>query len=300
MAVTNYLWDPLTDSVVHETDGSNATQATYTNEPASFGPLVSQRRASTSHYFHFDVLGSTRHLTSAAQTVTDSYTPSAWGEEVAAAGTTINTNRWVGRFGYTRTSVSSQSTVRARSYDASAGRWISADPLPDRAISSPGHTLMRRRMHGDTFGAQLGRRQTIHELSTADHTHKYRYSFNSPTVFLDPAGLQAGAANCRADYDSCLFRCIDSDRFCHVMAIYMCAALGIRYMWGKNIWDEWLPWLEFLGVDACCMVLYEAACNEDETTCPVCCDDALAQCMVTGQWPGQPGSFWFFRCMGGL
>jgi hypothetical protein len=29
MSVTNYVWDPITDSVVHETDGASETQVTY-------------------------------------------------------------------------------------------------------------------------------------------------------------------------------------------------------------------------------------------------------------------------------
>src|SRR4029078_7411727 len=100
MSTTNDLVDPLTDSVVHETDASDVTQATYTSEPAAFGPLVSQHRGASTSYYHFDSMGSTRQLTNAAQTVSDSYIASAWGESIAASGATTNPYRWAGRAGY--------------------------------------------------------------------------------------------------------------------------------------------------------------------------------------------------------
>ena len=46
MAVTEYTWNPLTDSVIEETDGAGNVLVEYTNEPAPYGPLISERRGS--------------------------------------------------------------------------------------------------------------------------------------------------------------------------------------------------------------------------------------------------------------
>ena len=35
---TNYTWNPLTDSVIEESDASGNVIVTYTNEPTPFGP----------------------------------------------------------------------------------------------------------------------------------------------------------------------------------------------------------------------------------------------------------------------
>ncbi len=51
-----FVWDE--QNYLGETDGSNDTQAVYTNEPRRYGNLISQRRGSTSHWFHFDAIGS--------------------------------------------------------------------------------------------------------------------------------------------------------------------------------------------------------------------------------------------------
>jgi len=64
MAKTRYVWDPVSDSLLQEKDGNTGvTQVTYTNEPAPYGPLRSERRGSETRQYHFDALGSTRALT---------------------------------------------------------------------------------------------------------------------------------------------------------------------------------------------------------------------------------------------
>jgi hypothetical protein len=65
------IWD--FENILLETDGSNNTQVIYTLEPNVYGNLVSQRRSSTTSFYLFDALGSTRKLTGSAGTVTDSY-----------------------------------------------------------------------------------------------------------------------------------------------------------------------------------------------------------------------------------
>src|SRR5207244_1123523 len=58
--ITKFVWD--LENILVETDGSDVTQAIYSLGLALYGNLVSQRRGTTSQYFHFDALGSTDRL----------------------------------------------------------------------------------------------------------------------------------------------------------------------------------------------------------------------------------------------
>jgi len=42
MPETNYIWDPLSDSYLMETDENDAVTAVYTVEPEPFGRVISQ------------------------------------------------------------------------------------------------------------------------------------------------------------------------------------------------------------------------------------------------------------------
>ena len=154
MPVTNYIWDVETDSYLMETDGSNVTQAVYTNEPVQFGNLVSQRRGSTTNYCHFDALGSTREVTGSAESITDTFTYDAWGIEVRRTGSTTVSFRWVGALGYYHDQETGSQYVRARSYQPVTARWLSLDPL-----------------------------------GFAIDTNQYRYSSSDPVNLVDPSGL---------------------------------------------------------------------------------------------------------------
>lgn len=63
MADTYYAWDPEFDCITEETDAAGAVTARYTQEPRPYGGLVSQRRGSTTSYYHYDPVGTTRALT---------------------------------------------------------------------------------------------------------------------------------------------------------------------------------------------------------------------------------------------
>jgi len=67
----NFLWD--LQRVLLETNAGGTTVAHYTLSEDVYGDLLSQRRDSTSSFYHFDALGSTDRLTSSAAAVTDSY-----------------------------------------------------------------------------------------------------------------------------------------------------------------------------------------------------------------------------------
>jgi hypothetical protein len=102
MPVTEFIWDELNDSYLMEADLDleGATTAVYTIAPVQFGHLISQRREGSTSHFHWDGQHSTRQLTNSAQVATDNYIFSAFGDSVAASGTTINPFGYVGVLGY--------------------------------------------------------------------------------------------------------------------------------------------------------------------------------------------------------
>lgn len=129
MPLTKYIWEVENDSYLMETDATDTTTAVYTNEPAPFGNVISQRRGNTTSTYHYDALGSTRALTDSTETVTDTYIYTAFGESVATTGTTTNHFRYVGQLGYYFDTETDDYYVRARTYNPTIARWIAADPI---------------------------------------------------------------------------------------------------------------------------------------------------------------------------
>ena len=129
VTITKYVWDAVFDCVTHELDENNNVKAEYHNEPQQYGGVLSQRRGTTSHYHHHDALGSTRFLTDSSGNVTDTYLNDAWGNLVASTGTTVNPFKWVGKYGYYTDDTTAQVYVRARMYQRTVARWVSADPI---------------------------------------------------------------------------------------------------------------------------------------------------------------------------
>ncbi len=130
MAVTNFVWDELSDNVLMEVDDAGSTIVAYTNEPNQFGELVSQRRGVTTSYFNFDAQGSTRQVTDQGQQETDNYTFTAFGDVVTDSGATVTPYRYKGALGYYWDSESNELSVRRRVYNSDSARWLSGDPLP--------------------------------------------------------------------------------------------------------------------------------------------------------------------------
>ncbi len=124
-----FIWDPVADAYQSELNASNVTQAVYTSPPVQYGQTISQRRGSTSHWYHPDSLGSTKALTNSSQTTTDTYLYDAWDNPLSSTGTTVNPFRWVGNVGYYFDQHSGLYYIRARSYQPTVAIWTSVDPL---------------------------------------------------------------------------------------------------------------------------------------------------------------------------
>jgi len=149
---TNYIWDE--QNYLAETDGSNVVQTVYTNEPQQYGNLVSSRISGTTSYHHFDAIGSTRQLTNAAGSVTDTMAYDAWGNVVTRTGTTAIAFLWIGELMYFCDLQTGLLTVGMRVYIPTISRWTSQDPI---AIGSS--------------------------------VDAYTYVTNSPKRYVDPSGL---------------------------------------------------------------------------------------------------------------
>ena len=109
------------------TDGDSPA-AVLSDGLATFTPGLSERRSSTSSFYHGDALGSTRSQTNASQSVTDSKRYDAFGMLIASSGSNPTPFGFVGGSQYQTDADSGLMLLGHRYYDASIGRFISRDP----------------------------------------------------------------------------------------------------------------------------------------------------------------------------
>jgi len=112
------------------------------------------------YHFHFDRVGSTLALTTAAGAVTDAYTYTPYGELLGRTGTNAQPFTYVGAFGVRSEPTANLYHMRARYYEPVSARFISRDPVWP----------------------------VLTEPRSLD---PYQYAFGSPEIFIDPAGLFA-------------------------------------------------------------------------------------------------------------
>jgi RHS repeat-associated protein len=108
-------------------DGISVTSPVLSDSVANYTPRISERRASTTKYFHSDQLGSTERLTNGSQTTTDTRMYDAFGSLVNSTGSTSSPFGFVGRGGYQDDSDSGLKLLGSRYYDPSLGRFITRD-----------------------------------------------------------------------------------------------------------------------------------------------------------------------------
>ncbi len=162
MPVTNYIYDPVTEAYLMETDGDGNMTAWYTQEPVKYGDIHAQRRidpatgVGQSYYYHPDALGSTRELTDANGDVVATYNYDAFGNTIASTGTIENPFRFTGNVGYYWDEDLQTYHIRARNYQPTTGRWTSQDPL-----------------------------------LFVDGVNLYEFVRNCPLMFVDPSGTES-------------------------------------------------------------------------------------------------------------
>ena len=134
------------------TDGVSPAVPVLRDGLATFTPGLSERRSSTSKFYHGDALGSTRSITDSSQSVTDTKRFDGFGMLMASAGTNPTPFGFAGGEQYQTDADSGLMLLGHRYYDCSIGRFISKDP------------------------AKAG-------------TNWYSYTENNPLSRLDPTGL---------------------------------------------------------------------------------------------------------------
>jgi RHS repeat-associated protein len=110
------------------TDGTAAGSAVLNDSAATYTPGLSERRGTTSKFYHSDALGSTRGITDGGQNATDSLLYDAFGMVVSRTGTTPTPFGFVGASQYQSDNDSGLMLLGHRYYDSSTGRFISSDP----------------------------------------------------------------------------------------------------------------------------------------------------------------------------
>jgi RHS repeat-associated protein len=147
---TSYLVDknrPFAQVLV-ETTGATAVSYVHGDD------LISMKRPTGTSYYHYDGQMSTRKLTDATETATDSYVYDAFGILLDQTGATVNNYQYTGEqydpnigFYY----------LRARYYNQGVGRFVTVDP----------------------FGGSIFDPMSL---------HKYLYAHASPVMNIDPSG----------------------------------------------------------------------------------------------------------------
>jgi len=160
---TKYVVDSNRDyaQVLFELDSADAVQVQYT-----YGDdLISQDRAGSVSYYHYDGLGSTRALSNGAGDITDTYNYEAFGELLNSTGASDNSYLFAGE---QTDSFLGQQYLRARYYDSGIGRFTQQDTY----------------MGNNSDPVSL---------------HKYLYASSDPANWTDPTGnfslASVGAAN---------------------------------------------------------------------------------------------------------
>jgi RHS repeat-associated protein len=93
--------------------------------------IISERRGNALSYYHVDATGSTRALTGESGTVTDRYTYDAFGQIINKSGSSLDPYLYGGE---QLDPLLGLYYLRARYYEPSAGRLVSADPLEGNRV----------------------------------------------------------------------------------------------------------------------------------------------------------------------
>jgi RHS repeat-associated protein len=158
VAKTFFFWDG--DNLLQEHDQAGATVAHFVTEPDQYGNVISQRRGSTTHVYHYDAIGSTTELTNESGTVTDTRRNTAFGEMTEQTGMTTFSFTFVGRAQYFFDIEKSTFYVRERNLRPDLGIWQSRDP----------------KWPFDVLPANYS------------GCSQYSYAFSNPVNLLDPSG----------------------------------------------------------------------------------------------------------------
>jgi RHS repeat-associated protein len=167
---------------------SGTVLAVHTADPRGYGAQVSQRRGSSSSYYHFDGLGSVDRMTDGAGAVANSYVYDAWGNVLSGGGTVANNLEYVGQQGYWYESALGLYLLRARWYDPVAGLFLSRDPSIDDILAGAQGVSG---FGGFRTGEPLGIGSELPTGGFIRTNSLYVYCGNNPVTMIDPSGKVA-------------------------------------------------------------------------------------------------------------
>jgi RHS repeat-associated protein len=228
---TNYLYDG--NNSIEEVDQSGNVLARYA-QGSHMDEWLAELRSGTASYYERDGIGSITSLSNPSGTIASTYTYDAFGRLTASTGSITNPFQYTGREFDSETGLYYN---RARYYDASAGRFLSEDPI------------------GFKGGIDF-----------------YDYVANNPIVFGDPTGLQHTPGGPWHPDPWIAFRCLGTDD-CSTLSwkINMFkAVIASHTSWDAQHgvtthWDnEDIP--NFINGLNNCIKLYNGKCNYK--TCP--------------------------------
>ena len=148
---TEFLVDPFGfGNIVGEYDANGNNVALYTH---GLGLISRTAEDSSVAFYDTDAVGSVTGITDALGNLVNEYHYTPFGKEILEIETIANSFEFNGAFGVTE-DTENLHYMRARSYDAELGRFISEDPL----------------------------------FIDGDIGNLYRFAYNSPVNFVDPEG----------------------------------------------------------------------------------------------------------------
>jgi RHS repeat-associated protein len=98
---------------------------------ATYTPGVSEKRGTTSTFYHADIKNSVEQTSTSSQSVVASKQYDAFGNEVSSSGPWQGPFQYGGAFGYHTDSDYGLKHLGARYYDSTTGRFLSRDPIKD-------------------------------------------------------------------------------------------------------------------------------------------------------------------------
>jgi RHS repeat-associated protein len=126
--ITRYVYD--LEDILFDYDGNNELTARYTHGPGIDDPIAMDR-GGESNFYHSDGLGSITQITDSSKQILASYGYDAFGNITSQTGSLTNSYTFTGR---EYDPESGLYYYRARYYDPTTGRFLSADPVPGYLI----------------------------------------------------------------------------------------------------------------------------------------------------------------------
>jgi RHS repeat-associated protein len=117
------------DNLIEETNGAGGAVARYTQGQQVDEPLV-MLRSSTTSYYEQDGVGTVTSLSNASGSLAQTYNFDSFGNQTGSSGSLVNPFRYTAREFDSETNLYN---YRARYFDATAGRFVSEDPIRFKA-----------------------------------------------------------------------------------------------------------------------------------------------------------------------